>query len=77
MEVLTIDMIRELCQNSRVIWSTHAVERLQLRGVKRSDVLHAITVGKIIEQCPDDHPYPSCLVLGNDTQEQLLHIVCG
>ena len=72
-----IEMIQGLCQNNSVLWSTHAVERLQLRGIKRDDVLHAISVGKIIEQYLDDHPYPSCLVLGIDLHEQILHIVCG
>ena len=77
MEELKIDTIRSLCQNHHIIWSTHAVERLQLRGIQRNDVLYAITVGKIIEQYPDDHPFPSCLVLGSDLRGQNIHIVCG
>lgn len=77
MDKLLITQLQELCKSNRVIWSTHAVERLQLRGIKQSDVLHAITFGKIIEHYPDDHPYPSCLVLGTDLHEQILHIVCG
>jgi hypothetical protein len=30
--------------------------------------------GEIIEEYPDDYPYPSCLILGANTP---LHVVCG
>ncbi len=33
--------------------------------------------GEIIEQYPDDYPYPSCLTLGNMTTNKPLQAVIG
>lgn len=33
--------------------------------------------GEIIEDYPDDYPYPSSLVLGQSISGQPLHLVCG
>ena len=33
--------------------------------------------GKIIEYYYDDYPYQSCLILGKDCNNEVLHIVCG
>jgi hypothetical protein len=41
------------------------------------DVVSAILSGEIIEQYPEDYPYPSCLVLGFTVNRQHLHVVCG
>lgn len=42
-----------------------------------SEVKYAINNGEIIEYYYDDFPYPSCLVLGKDYNNNKLHIVCG
>ena len=42
-----------------------------------SDVKTAINNGKIIECYYDDYPYPSCLVIGYNIDNKILHIVCG
>ena len=77
MNELKLDLIQKLCDERRIIWSAHAAERMHQRGISRKDVLNAIQNGKIIEQYPDDYPYPSCLILGIDLQSQKIHIVCG
>lgn len=33
--------------------------------------------GEIIEQYPDDYPYPSCLILGMSIEDKYLHVVIG
>jgi hypothetical protein len=33
--------------------------------------------GEIIEQYPNDYPFPSCLVLGLSVHKKCLHVVCG
>ncbi|MCM1525066.1 MAG: DUF4258 domain-containing protein [Ruminococcus sp.] len=30
-----------------------------------------------MEQYPEDHPYPSCLILGCDSNGRHMHAVCG
>ena len=64
MPELNIEALQKLCDDKSVIWSVHALKRLQERGIYRDDVFNAIHTGKIIEQYPDSYPYPACLVLG-------------
>ena len=48
----------------RVIFSGHAIQRMFQRGVGRDDVTAVISSGETIAEYPDDHPYPSRLLLG-------------
>lgn len=74
---LTINMIRELCHNRAIKWTAHVLARLQERGIEPSDIKHCIATGRIIEQYPDDYPFPSCLILGVAVEERILHVVVG
>jgi hypothetical protein len=51
--------------------------RLLKRGINTEDVESAVMNGEIIEQYPNDYPYPSCLVLGLNVSKQPIHVVCG
>lgn len=42
-----------------------------------ADVKNAISSGFIIEWYYEDYPYPSCLILGYNIKNEVLHIVCG
>ena len=53
------------------------MKRLMQRGIFQVSVVQAIRSGEIIEQYPDDYPYPSCLLLGTTEAGEALHIVCG
>lgn len=48
-----------------------------LRADRVEQVLEAFNAGEIIEEYPDDQPYPSCLVLGRTLTDRPLHIVCA
>jgi len=74
---LDIDIIRELCNNRAIKWTTHVLARLQERGINPSDIKNCIATGRIIEQYPDDYPYPSCLILGVTVGGKVLHVVVG
>lgn len=74
---MNIETIRDMCKNGRIKWTIHVLRKLQERGIYREDVYHAIYNGKIIEQYPDDYPYPSCLVSGTDLQNNPIHVVIG
>ncbi len=54
--------------------SVHALKRFDDRGFVASEIQTAIRTGKIIEEYPDDTPWPSCLVLGI-IGERYVHIV--
>ena len=45
------------------------------RTLSTRDVRHAVHGGQIIEQYPDDYPYPSCLICGMTVQGRVIHVV--
>jgi hypothetical protein len=47
-----------------LIFRVHAIQRMAQRGLKVEDVRHVLDAGEVIENYPNDHPYPSTLVLG-------------
>jgi len=48
----------------RIIVLDHAGQRMHERAISYKDILQVLSSGEIIEQYPDDTPYPSRLVLG-------------
>ena len=74
---MTIETIRELLQNNKVRWTTHCVEQMGARDISKADVTYCIENGEIIENYPDDFPYPSCLIYGKCTDGRIIHIVAG
>ncbi len=73
---MNIKDIRRLL-NKNVLWTTHCLQRMGERDIKRSDVKNCIVNGEIIEEYPDDLPYPSCLVFGMTLENKALHVVVG
>ena len=74
---LTIDSLKERCSLENIEITLHAAKRLEQRGILLDDVISCIQSGKIIEQYPDDYPFPSCLILGLSIKNQYLHVVVG
>ena len=74
---IDIHDLRKLCNDDAVRWTDHILKRLMQRGITQDDVLQAIRTGEIIEQYPDDYPFPSCLILGLSVLKKSLHVVCG
>jgi len=50
--------------SDRVVFRVHAIQRMYQRSISEPDVRHVMATGEIVEDYPDDKPYPSCLVLG-------------
>ena len=46
-------------------------------NISRADVINCLLHGEVIEDYPDDFPYPSCLVFGYTVNGMVLHIVVG
>lgn len=74
---LQIEDLQKICTPENIIITMHAAKRLEQRGILLRDVINCIMSGEIIEQYPDDHPYPSCLTLGNLDTDKPLHTVVG
>jgi hypothetical protein len=47
-----------------LIFRIHAIERMFHRGISKDDVRSVLEKGQVIEEYPEDQPYPSRLILG-------------
>ena len=48
----------------RIVFRVHAIQRMFLREISVEDVRQVLDTGEVIEDYPDDTPYPSRLILG-------------
>ena len=48
----------------RLIFRVHAAQRMFSRGISDTEVRDIVENGEVIEEYPDDLPYPSRLMLG-------------
>jgi hypothetical protein len=48
---------------------------MRQRGIRVKSIRNAVKTGEIIEQYPDDFPFPSCLLLGKTEEDQWIHVV--
>ena len=71
----TIEDFRKINMSENIVISLHGQLRLNERNITVDDVMNAIDNGEIIEQYPDDFPFPSCLFLGLSINDVYIHIV--
>lgn len=57
-----------------LIFRVHAIQRMAQRRISGADVRQVLERGEVIEDYPDDFPYPSALVLGW-INRQPIHVV--
>jgi hypothetical protein len=75
---MTIDVLKKLCADKDNIYMTHHVsKRCEKRSISGKDIINAILNGEIIENYPEDYPFPSALVLGYSMENKELHVVAG
>ena len=60
---MDIEKLRILCNNKRLIITQHCIKRMMERSIELTEIKQAIAEGEVIEDYPDDYPYPSCLIL--------------
>ena len=68
------DRLTEAIQNGMIEWQTHALERMAKRGISTQIVKQVLLEGEIIEDYPDDKPFPTSLFLGW-FQKEPFHVV--
>ena len=59
---MDIELLQRLCRDNRIMWTIHALKRIRERGIPAEEVLRCIAQGTVIENYPDDRPFPSCLI---------------
>ena len=69
----TINDFRVLSNPENMVLTQHSRRRLAERNISIDDICHAINSGEIIEQYSDDHPFPSCLIMGT-SDDRIIHI---
>jgi len=47
----------------QLIFSGHAIQQMFFRRISEADVRVVVTLGEIIEEYPDDQPFPAYLLL--------------
>ena len=72
----SIEDFRELNRPENMIITQHSRKRFAERGISVIDVCAVINNGEIIEQYPDDFPFPSYLILGK-RDEKIIHVVAS
>jgi len=75
--MILINEIEQMCSQMKLRWTNHVLVRLSQRNISIGNVINGLQNGEIIEQYPDDYPYPSCLVLGYTKGNKAIHVVCG
>lgn len=70
---MLIEQFQALNQPDHLIMTQHCRKRLAERGIQLMDIMDAIRTGEIIEDYPEDTPFPSCLILGF-AGERVLHV---
>lgn len=73
--MINIEELRKINSAENIIVTAHGRKRMVERGIFLRDVMNVIDRGEIIEQYPDDFPFPSCLILGLSVNERYLHVV--
>lgn len=73
--MIDINNIKKYFENDDVLVSDHAAMRFNQRGIKIKEIRSAVDNGEIIEQYPEDYPYPSCLILGKTSDAKPVHVV--
>ncbi|MBS5385747.1 MAG: DUF4258 domain-containing protein [Clostridiales bacterium] len=73
--MIDINNLQEYFLKDTIVISAHAKNRCRERGIKQKDIRNCIMTGEIIEQYPEDYPFPSCLVCGKSTDGRIIHVV--
>ena len=58
------DALIEAVLHGHIEWQRHALERMMERAISRGIVRKVLLTGEIIEDYPDDKPFPTALFLG-------------
>jgi len=72
--------VKRCFNENKVLYSRHAkveMDNEEFGQIFEHEVFESVLSGQIIEEYPDDKPYPSILILGYTLQNRPLHIVCA
>jgi hypothetical protein len=59
----------------RRVFRAHAIRRMFERNITYGELIEAFKNAAVIEEYPDDYPFPSCLILGFTRLKKPIHVV--
>lgn len=72
---MDINRIKDAIKSGRINITEHADEELANDEISNESLYYSVLHGEIIEEYPDDLPFPSCLIFGRDQQGRPIHSV--
>jgi hypothetical protein len=77
MQSETFSTIKSLIQKGEVLISSHGYDELAEDDIWVADLFAGVDRAKVLEDYPDFHKGPSCLVLQDDGEGHPIHAVWG
>ena len=65
-----------IAMSEAITYRRHAVQRMFERKISAEEVRYVLETGEVIEEYPDDTPYPSRLIVGC-YKGRLVHVVAA
>ena len=72
---MQLEEIIDAIRHNRIRITNHADEEAQADRLSFDKVFASVLQGEIIEEYPDDKPYPSCLIYGETFSREPVHSV--
>lgn len=72
---MIINDITNAIQSNRIRITDHADEEAIADNLKLNDIFQSVFNGEVIENYPNDKPYPSCLIFGMTENDIPIHSV--
>jgi len=69
--------MRTAVRAGRITWRSHALLRARERGMTRAQAIRVLSEGEIIEQRPRAKPFPQCLLMRMQEDNQPLDVSVG
>ncbi|MFP4687237.1 MAG: DUF4258 domain-containing protein [bacterium] len=74
---MEINWIRKSIEQHKVKITDHADEEAVADDLTLDEIFYSVHTGEIIENYPNDFPFPSCLVFGKNKKSKMIHSVWG
>ena len=72
----SIEDFKKINEPTKMVITQHSRKRFVEREITIQDVCDTIKTGEIIEQYPEDYPFPSCLIFGK-SKGRVIHVVAS
>jgi hypothetical protein len=71
---MDIEVIIEAIRLNRIRITDHADEEAQADKLSFDEIFFSVFQGEVIEDYPNDFPYPSCLIYGDTFRGEPIHV---